>query len=281
MFLRLDWKFFVTLIITIAGVAVPIWLWQVDLKSKALSLSVKSTAEMQPQGVDAFDGVQVLVDGRPLGSPYVSVLELTNSGSKPIVASDFEGPIRISTAKPSQVVKARTTSSTPSSLEPALSVSEGAVLLQPLLLNPGDVVRFALVTADGRPAYSARARVAGVQGVLVNDAQAEQETKKYVTYWARRVVSTLALVVYMLNAFEFVMSLTVRRIFLPWSLATALISVFAGVAISDMGSERNASPVDLPPIVVAGALALPLYFARKNRFPGWRIGRGRHEQEIR
>ena len=77
---RLDWKFFLTLIIAIASVAVPVWLWQIDLSSKALTLTVKSIAELQTQGISDLDGVQVLVDGKPLASPFVSVLELSNSG---------------------------------------------------------------------------------------------------------------------------------------------------------------------------------------------------------
>jgi hypothetical protein len=73
---RLDWKFFLTLVFAISSAVVPVWLWQLDRSSKALTLTIKSTAELQPQGVAALDGVQVLVDGRPLRAPFVSVLEL-------------------------------------------------------------------------------------------------------------------------------------------------------------------------------------------------------------
>jgi hypothetical protein len=146
-----DWKFFLMLVFAIAGVAVPVLLWQLELSSKALTLTIKSTAELQSQGVDALDGVQVLVDGKPLRAPFVSVLELSNSGSKPVVALDFEGPMRISLTAPSEVVKVQLVLAKPPSIEPALTIHEGVVLLQPLLLNPGDVFRFVLVTANGKP----------------------------------------------------------------------------------------------------------------------------------
>jgi hypothetical protein len=56
---RLDWKFFIMLILTAGGLIVPIWLWQYDLSSKALTLTIKSTAELQPQGVALSDGIEI------------------------------------------------------------------------------------------------------------------------------------------------------------------------------------------------------------------------------
>lgn len=260
---RLDWKFFLTLIVTIASVAVPVWLWQLDLSSKALTLIVKSTAELQPQGVDALEGVQLLVDGKPLNSPYVSVLELSNTGSKPIVTSDFEGPIRISSTAPSQVVKFRPTSSTPPALEPVLSISDSTVLLQPLLLNPGDVIRFITVTANGRPAYAVRGRVAGVSEVAISDA-AGRETK---SNWLGRAVSTLLMVIYILNLSEFAHAGIRRRTFLPWSLATGLVAAFGAALILVIQFPGDTSPATnlLPAMAVAALVALPMFILRLKK----------------
>lgn len=157
---RFDWKFLLMAAIAIAGIAIPVWIWQTDLNSKAITLTVKSFAELQPQGISELDGVQLIVDGRPLMLPFVSTLEISNSGSKPIVASDFEGPIRISSTLPSIVVRLRPTSSTPTSLVPALAVADGAVFLQPLRLNPGDVVSLTLITANGDPKFKIHGRIA-------------------------------------------------------------------------------------------------------------------------
>ena len=219
MLYRLDWKFVLTIAITIAGVAVPVWIWQLDLSSKALTLTVKSFAELQPQGVAELDGVQVVVDGKPLLTPFVSVLEISNSGSKPVVASDFEGPIRVSASVPSLIAKVRQTSSTPTSLSPTLTLQDGAVMLQPLLLNPGDVVRFTLVTANGKPKYSARGRIAGVSEISVSDTSIGRETRHQ---WISKGLATLLLSLYIVNMTEFAFTALRRRTFLPWSLTTGL-----------------------------------------------------------
>ena len=261
---RFDWKFFLTLAITIASVAVPVWLWQVDLSSKALSLTVKSTAELQPKGIDTLDGIQLSVDGKALDSPYVSVLELSNSGSKPIATSDFEGPIRISTGSPSKLVKVRTTSSTPPSLEPAVSLAEGVVLLQPLLLNPGDTIRITTVAANAKPAFAARARVAGVTEINISDAQVGRETKRY---WLGRAVSTLLLTLYLVNVTEFAFAGLRRRTFLPRSLATGVISGIGGAILLAIPSPENAATASsfLPVMGIAALLSLPFVFRRMYR----------------
>ena len=261
---RFDWKFFLTLAITIASVAVPVWLWQIDLSSKSLTLTVKSTAELQPKGIDSLDGIQLSVDGKTLDSPYVSVLELSNSGSRPIVTSDFEGPIRISTESPSKLVKVRPTSSTPLSLEPALSLAEGTVLLQPLLLNPGDTIRITAVATGAKPAFTARARAAGVTELKVIDAQVGRETKRY---WLGRFSSTLLLALYLINVTEFAIAGLRRRTFLPRSLATGIISGIGGAILVAIQSPENAEAASsfLFIMGVAALLSLPFAFRRLRR----------------
>jgi hypothetical protein len=261
---RLDWKFFLTLLVTLASVAVPIWLWQLDLSSKALTLTVRSTAELQPQGVSDLDGIQVLVDGKPVTSPFVSVLELSNSGSKPIVASDFEGSLEICVSLPSTIAKARQTSSTPPSLVPALTLSNGAVHLQPLLLNPGDVVRFALITANGKPHYTAKGRIAGVSDVTVSDSTAGRQTRRY---WLGQAVATLLLSLYMASMFEFAWAGLRRRLFLPWSFARGVVSAFGGALILVMQKAPDSpSTTDLAlPMAIATLIAAPYLYTNARR----------------
>lgn len=261
---RLDWKFVLTLLITIAGVAVPVWLWQLDQLSKALTMTVNSTVELQPQGVVALDGVQVLLDGKPLNTPFVSTLELSNSGSKPIVASDFEGPVRISSTAPSVIVKARQTSSTSPSLAPELALTDGTVLLQPLLLNPGDAIRFTLVTANRKPEYSVRGRIAGVTEISISDATIKLETKRY---WLGRGVITLLLVIYIVNFFEFAFTGLRRRTFMPRSFVTGLGTAFGASLIVVIQSPVDTSPISdlLPTMAVALLIAAPFVLPQLRR----------------
>lgn len=261
---RLDWKFFLTLAITIAGAAIPLWLWQSDLSSKAILLTVKSTAELQPKGIDALDGVQLSVDGKPLESPYVSVIEVSNSGSRPIASADFEGPIRIYPDGPSRLVKVRKASSIPLSLEPTVTLSDGVISIRPLLLNPGDTIRITTVAANARPVFTAQARIAGVPEININDAQTNRETKRY---WLAKVVSILLLTLYIINVSEFAVTAMRRRTLLLRPLATGVVSAFgAALLLAVQSPENAASPSNFLPVMgIAVLLSFPVILQRMRR----------------
>jgi len=225
-------------------------------------LTIKSTAELQPQGVNPLDGIEISVDGKPLTSAFVSVLELSNSGSKPVIASDFEGPIRILTLAPSGIVKARFTSATPASLEPDLTFSEEALLLQPLLLNPGDILRFTVIAAKGKPEYSVRGRIAGISEITVSATRTRRETR---LYWLGAGIATLLLVIYMINMMEFVRAVILNRRYMARSLATGVTSGFGAAFIIVMQSHGDPLPPPFLPIpmIIAALLTIPLVFMRQ------------------
>lgn len=261
MHIRFDWKFFLTLLLTVASIVIPVWLWQADLSSKALTLTIKSVADLQPQGLGRLEGIQMSIDGKPLRTPFVSVLELTNTGSRPILAADFEGPLKIAVAKPSVFVKAQPGSATPTSLEPRADLIESMVVVQPLLLNPGDVIQLTVVTADARPEYSVRGRIVGVKEVTVNDAQSERKTK---VHWLAQAEAILLLVIYMVSMEEFVQAGIRRRAFMPFALATGLVTSFGAtllLVIQSPGEQIRASAF-WPHFAIALLVSVPIFFVR-------------------
>ncbi|TAJ20780.1 MAG: hypothetical protein EPO47_05160 [Rugosibacter sp.] len=270
--IRFDWKFILTLLFTMASTVVPVWLWQADLSSKALTLTIKSAVDLQPQGLDQLEGIQVSIDGNPLRTPFVSVLELTNTGSRPILAADFEGPLKIAVAKPSVVVKVLLGSATPTSLEPRADLIESLVAVKPLLLNPGDVIRLTVVTADARPEYSIRGRIAGVQKVTVNDAQSASITK---VLWLMQVVGTLLLVIYFVSMTEFMYAGIRRRTFLPFPLATGLVTGSGAglLLIIQSAIEQTKEWAFWPYIAMAVLVSAPiLVFRNRQRSAAYPVG---------
>jgi hypothetical protein len=221
MSIRLDWKFLLTLLLTVASVVVPVWLWQADLGSKALLLTLMLVAELQPHGIGSLEGLQVVVDGKTVKSPFVSVLQLSNTGSRPILTADFEGPIKIQASKPSEILKAQVDEAAPSSLVAKAEVTGGVILLQPLLLNPGDRLAFTVVTANSRPEFVVSGRIAGVHEVLLKDAQGN---KREIRRWSIYAFVVALLVVYMVNISEAALAAIRRKTLLPYSIATAFIT---------------------------------------------------------
>jgi hypothetical protein len=184
-----DWKFFVTLLAGIAGVVVPVFLWQFDLSSRSLSTRLVTSVALQPEVGAAGEGLQVVLDGAKLESPYLSTLELTNDGSKPIAAADFEVPLELRVAADRKVVRARISSSQPASIPGSLVVGDQVVKLQPLLLNPKDSITFAIITAGGVPSFEPHARISGVSKVSYEVRTSEGSRKKGIGLLLVAVVS--------------------------------------------------------------------------------------------
>lgn len=168
--INFDWKFFATLLAAVAGVVVPIFLWQFDLSSRSLSARLVSSVALQPETGTAAQDLQIMLDGVKIEAPYLSTLELINDGSKPISASDFEGPFEVRLNKDRQIIRARISNSQPCGIPATLSADQNVVKLQPLLLNPKDVLTFAIITSGGAPIFEPQARIAGVSQILYENS---------------------------------------------------------------------------------------------------------------
>lgn len=164
-----DWKFAATLIVAIAAAVVPVWLWQADLSSKSLAITLSTRLPLQPTEKESLQGLEVSVDGKRIENPYLVVLEISNDGSKPILASDFESPLDIRLASDTYFVRSRITSKTPKDIDTDISTEKTRISLKPTLLNPNDSVSLTIVTGGVAPILETRARVAGISSITIAD----------------------------------------------------------------------------------------------------------------
>lgn len=166
----LNWSS-ITLLVTIAGIVVPIWIWRADLASKSLEFRVASQASLEPAKNGDIKGLQITLDSILLDRPYLTVVELINDGSKPIPSSEFEGPVEVRLAGGTKVVRAQLVSANPKSLEARVTSTENSIAVAPLLLNPEDRLTISILTSGGPPSFSPRARIAGVVEIKLDDSQ--------------------------------------------------------------------------------------------------------------
>lgn len=157
----------------VAGVLIPVWLWQTDLHGRSLQLKVISQASLKPD-VANVPGLKITIDGVALDSPYISVVELSNDGKKPISTSEYESDIEISIAAGASLVRAHVSSVEPKDLQPKIIGEKAKFRLGPLLLNPNDKLTFSVLTTGGKPSFTTRARVAGISAIPVTDQSLEK-----------------------------------------------------------------------------------------------------------
>jgi hypothetical protein len=172
------WKNLFAAVAAVGGIAVPIWLWQADLNARSLALTVVHTISLLPMENVAPGRLELSIDGQPLASPYFSLIEVENTGKRPIAAADFEGPIEIRVASGQTIARARVTESIPGDLEAKLVTEREKLLIHPLLLNPGDRLIIGVITSGSPPKYSTRARIAGVTSAAINDVSSQKRSHR-------------------------------------------------------------------------------------------------------
>jgi hypothetical protein len=118
---RIDWKYLIVLIVGVGAIAAQFWLSHIDQTGKSVSGSILTQVPLQPMDKESILGIQVLVEGVPVVDPFLSVIQLTNDGVKPIATSDFEIPLEIRLLSKTEVVRARMTERFPDDIEAEFS----------------------------------------------------------------------------------------------------------------------------------------------------------------
>ena len=197
-----DWKFLLTALLALAGIAVPVLLWQADLNSNAINITLKSSVALQSGANAAIPDLRIVVGEATIESPYLSTLELVNSGTKPIPSSNFEGPMEISSSTGSKILRAKVSSSKPIDLKASVDVTSEMITIAPLLLNPKDTVTLAILTSGSQPKFSARSRIAGISRISFEDETTKNGRWKVFAFYLP--VSFLSLILYFIFAFALI-----------------------------------------------------------------------------
>lgn len=261
-----DWKFIVTTLLALAGVLVPVWLWQSDQSAQSLQAKVVSTVPMKINSLAAAEDIQVVIGGVPIPSPYLSTVELINNGRKPIAASDFYSPLVISVVHDSQLVRAIVTSTSPVGIDAKLTSTKNSTSLNPLLLNSGDVVRIAVITSNKKPDFSFNARIAGIKQIEIDDITQQHSKWKPILLFGLMSIASILLYMFLMLVVSKGRGLYLNR----WAtLLVALLLGFSGAMslnrlFSILGVDRNVwGPVILSAVFVVAFITI--FFIRRLR----------------
>ncbi|MDL5592822.1 hypothetical protein QS468_08905 [Bacillus subtilis] len=196
-----DWKYLLATALAIASLMFPVYLWQSDLKAHDISVRLLSSSSLQPFATSKIYDVKMTVNGVELVNPYFSIYELVNSGSKPILNSDFESPIIFAGNNGLTFVSARVDLTEPKDIPVKVGVEPTQVTIAPFLSNPNDKVFLSIITSGPNPAISVKARIAGVREITIVDSSvATASPIKLVIYF---IFCVIALTTYFTHAFIF------------------------------------------------------------------------------
>jgi len=164
-----DWRFILTIVVTLLAATIPYWL---EARGADIRAHILSRTPLVPTGQKDVPGLSIVWRNVVLDTPYLSLVRVANEGGKPVLTKDFEGVFAIHIAEPSEVVNASVTARDPANLVVEIEQDTQEFRVKPLLLNPGDSFTVSVLSSKAAPTVDARARIAGVSKiVVVNDLQ--------------------------------------------------------------------------------------------------------------
>jgi hypothetical protein len=152
-----------TILATVA-ICVTLTLFLVARRRRRLSYLLSDTRVLGVHEAVNPSRVKILFDGSPVTDVHLVMITVNNSGNEPIKVEDFERPLRFSWAEPAGILAAEVEGVNPEALQPKIRTDTNGIVLEPLLLNPGDWLRIKiLINQIGK--VSVDARVVGVQRI--------------------------------------------------------------------------------------------------------------------
>lgn len=132
---------------------------------KRLSYEVVARTPLITIKDELVDRLRVLYEEKPVENPSLVVLTLTNTGNAPIEPQDFKGSLSISLSSPSVILTAGVTETDPPGLNVCHRISGSQLLVEPLLLNPGDSISLKMLVGECHGPLKVDARISGVKAI--------------------------------------------------------------------------------------------------------------------
>lgn len=167
------------IMVFIAGIAlivsiISLWL---QLAKKSLQIFIKEYQRLVHPLLKGDDGgISVTYKGKKKSDLSLLSLGLANNGRVPITSQDFEGPVVISFKGESVLLKAIVARTNPDNLIALARIEKNKLILEPLLLNPGDGILVEVLiepSSDRSPddmKPEVYARIRGVKDIEIGSA---------------------------------------------------------------------------------------------------------------
>lgn len=148
-------------------------------KSKELTLTTLAKRPLlSSEASTPKNGLEVLLRGEPVTSPWLVSLRIENTGELPIEGRDIESPLKLTfqNAKPLSV---ETQAKSDRSISVTNSLESNSITVQHKLLNPNDWISIDILF-DGEPSIppTASTRISGIKSAKTFTAKLTSDNKK-------------------------------------------------------------------------------------------------------
>lgn len=161
---HLDWQFIITSTIAVAAIAVAVILYTLQRRRKQLTYTILTDVSLLPRFPEVSQDLEISYRNRPIRSPRLLRIVLSNSGNTPIVITDYHEPIQL-LFSPNSVVLCELESATPTELSTKILTKPGTIQLDPTLLNQHDSLTLRILLDAPTGDFRAKCRIAGMRTI--------------------------------------------------------------------------------------------------------------------
>ncbi len=175
------WQF-VGAVFALVAIAVTVLLYYYQRERRELAFGVLYETQLLSVSTALANRAQISFDGHVVPNIRLVVLALKNSGNRPILASDFQSPFAMRFGEAERPLSVEVSKQFPADLDASVQLQDEQVLVQPLLLNPGDYLVFKVLTTGESNELSKKARIVGVSKVAaikpISDLPGRQKVRR-------------------------------------------------------------------------------------------------------
>ncbi len=161
---------------------------------KELSYEVISSTQFNSGTSGKWAGFSIFYQGLEIENGGVVTVRIANSGSVPINATDFNGPIILLSGDNTNFIDARLISSKPTNINPKILAVDGVINIEPILLNPSDEIQIQAIGVGTTSHVLVKARIAGV--AEVDDLTKTRQDNLYLFSWLLVLYGLLGVAIY-------------------------------------------------------------------------------------
>ena len=131
------WQF-VGVVFALVTIAVTLLMYYYQRERRELAFGVLYETQLLSVSTTLANRAQISFDGQVVPNIRLVVLALKNSGNRPVLASDFQSPFAVRFGDAARPLSVEVSKQFPADLGATVQLQGEQLLVQPLLLNPGD-----------------------------------------------------------------------------------------------------------------------------------------------
>lgn len=184
------------LIVAIIGVLAPI-IWDWWSSSAEITLTTAHTVTIVEKKTDV-ENLTILYDDQKINTLSKSSFELKNTGRTAITASDLISDPKLE-LKGGKILEVEINEAYPNNNDAVISNAGSLITLKFELLNPGDYIKFSVLTDASNPVFLASSRIKNVKELQVVQVEDQVKVSGNISFWVYVVAafSLLFLLVFM------------------------------------------------------------------------------------